>query len=287
MDIRPRRSVLYMPGANPRALEKARALPADALILDLEDAVAPDAKAEARARVTEADKARGFGPREVVIRINAMQTPWGRDDLEAAVAVGGADHQAVGAGGRRPRQAPLAPGVVAERFGELAARFGMSLEEVILRHALSIDRAHLYTNMGSAMGDEMVQYIYTLMRRRLQSEPTAYITGHREFYGVDLLVGAGVLVPRPDTETLVEEALRLAAGRQGMLTVADVGCGTGAIGIAIAANLPRARIYAIDLYPVPKVLQRIFNRCSRHSSRTPLLFMAISQLQRRSLRRWL
>jgi citrate lyase subunit beta/citryl-CoA lyase len=88
MDIRPRRSVLYMPGANARALEKARGLPADAVILDLEDAVAPDAKADARARVTEAVKARGFGPREVVIRINAMDTPWGRDDLEAAVAAG-------------------------------------------------------------------------------------------------------------------------------------------------------------------------------------------------------
>jgi citrate lyase subunit beta/citryl-CoA lyase len=88
MDIRPRRSVLYMPGANARALEKARGLPADAVILDLEDAVAPDAKADARARVTEAVKARGFGPREVVIRINAMETPWGRDDLEAAVAAG-------------------------------------------------------------------------------------------------------------------------------------------------------------------------------------------------------
>jgi citrate lyase subunit beta / citryl-CoA lyase len=88
MDIRPRRSVLYMPGANARALEKARGLPADALILDLEDAVAPDAKADARARVTEAVKARGFGPREVVIRVNAMETPWGRDDLEAAVVAG-------------------------------------------------------------------------------------------------------------------------------------------------------------------------------------------------------
>jgi citrate lyase subunit beta / citryl-CoA lyase len=88
MDIRPRRSVLYMPGANARALEKARALPADALILDLEDAVAPDAKADARARVAEAVKAQGFGPREVVIRVNAIETAWGLADLEAAVAAG-------------------------------------------------------------------------------------------------------------------------------------------------------------------------------------------------------
>jgi citrate lyase subunit beta / citryl-CoA lyase len=88
MDIRPRRSVLYMPGANARALEKARGLPADCLILDLEDAVAPDAKADARERVAEAVRARGFGPREVVIRVNAIETQWGLADLESAVAAG-------------------------------------------------------------------------------------------------------------------------------------------------------------------------------------------------------
>ncbi|ODT19250.1 MAG: malyl-CoA thiolesterase [Hyphomicrobium sp. SCN 65-11] len=88
MTVRPRRSVLYMPGANARALEKAKTLPADALILDLEDAVAPDAKAQARAQVTGAVKAGGYGPRELVIRVNGLDTPWGGDDLEAAVAAG-------------------------------------------------------------------------------------------------------------------------------------------------------------------------------------------------------
>ncbi len=81
--IRPRRSVLYMPGSNARALEKARALPADALILDLEDAVAPDAKDIARQQVCEAVKARGFGKREVIVRINGLSTPWGDADLKA------------------------------------------------------------------------------------------------------------------------------------------------------------------------------------------------------------
>ena len=84
MPIRPRRSVLYMPGSNARALEKARALPADALILDLEDAVAPDAKELARAQVCEAVSARGFGRREVAIRINALTTACGAADLAAA-----------------------------------------------------------------------------------------------------------------------------------------------------------------------------------------------------------
>jgi citrate lyase subunit beta/citryl-CoA lyase len=82
--LRPRRSVLYMPGSNARALEKARSLPADALILDLEDAVAPDAKDLARQQVTDAVKAKGFGKREVIVRINALSTPWGEADLAAA-----------------------------------------------------------------------------------------------------------------------------------------------------------------------------------------------------------
>ncbi|HEX8664059.1 MAG TPA: CoA ester lyase [Beijerinckiaceae bacterium] len=82
--IRPRRSVLYMPGANARALEKARSLPADAIIVDLEDAVAPDAKAAARAQVVAALRQGGYGHREVVMRVNAPDTPWGEDDLRAA-----------------------------------------------------------------------------------------------------------------------------------------------------------------------------------------------------------
>jgi citrate lyase subunit beta / citryl-CoA lyase len=80
---RPRRSVLYMPGANERALEKAKGLPADALILDLEDAVAPDAKAEARDRVCAAAADGGYGHREVAIRANGLDTAWFRDDVAA------------------------------------------------------------------------------------------------------------------------------------------------------------------------------------------------------------
>ena len=76
-NIRPRRSVLYMPGANERALEKAKTLPADALILDLEDSVAPEAKETARLKVCAAVEHGGYGSREVVIRINALDTPWG------------------------------------------------------------------------------------------------------------------------------------------------------------------------------------------------------------------
>src|SRR6185437_16499043 len=84
MQGRPRRSVLYMPGSNARALEKAKTIAADAFIFDLEDAVAPDAKVLAREQVCAAVKGGGYGGREIVIRVNALETPWGVDDLLAA-----------------------------------------------------------------------------------------------------------------------------------------------------------------------------------------------------------
>ncbi|MBA3068640.1 MAG: CoA ester lyase [Hyphomonas sp.] len=109
---RPRRSCLYMPGANARALEKARELPADTLILDLEDAVAPDAKAEARGAIAAALKAGGYGPRELVVRMNGLDTEWGHADLEMAVAAGA--------------QAVLAPKVTGPRDIE---RLGAALKK--------------------------------------------------------------------------------------------------------------------------------------------------------------
>src|SRR5579872_4190565 len=81
---RPRRSLLFMPGSNARALEKARTLAADGIILDLEDSVAPDAKATAREQIAKAVAARGFGKREVLIRINALDSPWWVDDIGMA-----------------------------------------------------------------------------------------------------------------------------------------------------------------------------------------------------------
>jgi citrate lyase subunit beta / citryl-CoA lyase len=85
--IRPRRSLLFMPGSNARALEKARNLPADGLILDLEDSVAPEAKAKAREQIAQAVTARGFGKREILIRTNGLDTPWWADDVAMAGAV--------------------------------------------------------------------------------------------------------------------------------------------------------------------------------------------------------
>jgi citrate lyase subunit beta/citryl-CoA lyase len=86
MTIRPRRSLLYMPGSNPRALDKARSLPADGLILDMEDSVAPDAKVLAREQISAALAEGGYGHRELIVRINALSTQWGSEDIEAICA---------------------------------------------------------------------------------------------------------------------------------------------------------------------------------------------------------
>lgn len=86
--VRPRRSVLYMPGSNARALEKGKSLPADAIILDLEDAVAPDAKETARNQIVAALAGGGYGKRELILRVNGLSTPWGYDDLVAAATSG-------------------------------------------------------------------------------------------------------------------------------------------------------------------------------------------------------
>ncbi len=115
-DLRPRRSVLYMPAANARALEKAKDIAADALIFDLEDAVAPDAKDVAREQACAAVASGDYGNRELTIRCNGLDTPWGADDIAAAAAVGpaaivvpkvtGTDHLAEIAGALEVADAP-------------------------------------------------------------------------------------------------------------------------------------------------------------------------------------
>ncbi len=90
MTVRPRRSVLYMPGSNPRAMEKGKTLQADGLILDLEDAVAPDAKAQARTQIGAAIQGGGYGKRELIVRTNGLNTAWCYEDLVFA-ATSGAD----------------------------------------------------------------------------------------------------------------------------------------------------------------------------------------------------
>lgn len=117
--------------------------------------------------------------------------------------------------------------------------------EVLLAHSLGLARSQLHTHSNHELDAEAEEAFKSLITRRLQHEPVAYITGHKEFFALDLKVDHRVLIPRPETETLVEVALTIA--RQKNLSVlAEVGVGSGAIAIALAVNLPSLQVLAID-----------------------------------------
>lgn len=120
--------------------------------------------------------------------------------------------------------------------------------EVMIMNVLRIPRQDLFAQQESEVSPQQEQALAQIIERRLKREPLAYILGYKEFYGVNLLVNPSVLIPRPETESLVEHALFMAL--MGMdtreLVIADVGTGTGAIAINLAIHLPAARIYAID-----------------------------------------
>jgi release factor glutamine methyltransferase len=117
--------------------------------------------------------------------------------------------------------------------------------ELLLAYALGLSRTQLYAQLDRALDVPTEEGFQALVNRRLKREPVAYIIGHKEFYGLDLQVDQRVLIPRPETETLVEVALTIA--RQTDLSLlAEVGVGSGAIAIALAVNLPDLEIYATD-----------------------------------------
>src|SRR3984893_18550201 len=134
--FRPRRSLLFVPGSNPRALEKARSLPADGLIIDLEDAVAAQAKEEARAIVAAALAAGGYGGREIVLRVNPLEKPWGHADIATAAAM------------------PIDAGFVAKggRHAVLATAATVPIDAVLLPKAESPDRLRLTVSLLEALG---------------------------------------------------------------------------------------------------------------------------------------
>ncbi len=120
--------------------------------------------------------------------------------------------------------------------------------ELLVAHVLGLERLQLYLQHDRPFTAEELDALRPLVRRRGAREPLAWITGHRGFHDIDLAVHRGVLVPRPDTEALVEAALeRIDAEGSDPVFVADVGCGTGAVGLALAAARPAVRLYAIDL----------------------------------------
>jgi release factor glutamine methyltransferase len=118
--------------------------------------------------------------------------------------------------------------------------------ELLLRHTLNLDRVQLYLEYDSPLNTEQSERFWKLVERRLGGEPAAYITGHREFYGIDFYVNRNVLIPRPETELLVDKALELAKHLP-ITTIADIGTGCGVIAISLASKLPLAKIYATDI----------------------------------------
>lgn len=123
------------------------------------------------------------------------------------------------------------------------ARFEL---ELLLMHVLGVERAQLFARWGSAVSPEAAGLLWRLVDRRLSHEPSAYILNRREFYGLEFYVDERVLVPRPETELLVDETIAFDAARPAS-TVADVGTGSGNLAVALAAHLPQAVIYAGDI----------------------------------------
>ena len=121
--------------------------------------------------------------------------------------------------------------------------------ELLLAHVLGGNRAALLAHLDDALGPTQYTRFCDLVARRAAREPLAYLLGHREFYSLDFLVDRRVLIPRPETELLVEEALRLAAILPSPFRIADVGTGSGAIAVALAVHLPQATVYALDASP--------------------------------------
>ncbi|HFD39187.1 MAG TPA: peptide chain release factor N(5)-glutamine methyltransferase, partial [Anaerolineae bacterium] len=118
--------------------------------------------------------------------------------------------------------------------------------ELLLAHLLGTNRAAILAHPDRSLSPELDARFRNLVARRADREPLAYLLGHREFYGLDFLVDPRVLIPRPETEHLVEEALRLASRLPPSLRIADVGTGSGAIAVALAVHLPQALVYALD-----------------------------------------
>ncbi len=135
--------------------------------------------------------------------------------------------------------------------------------ELLLRHTLQISRAELYTEFELELNQRQEITYRQLLERRLSGEPSAYITGHREFYGLDFHVNPAVLIPRPESELLVEKAIIITRNAD-ITTIADIGTGCGAIAVSLATRLPVTRIYATDISAPALEIARL--NCQKHGA---------------------
>ncbi len=148
--------------------------------------------------------------------------------------------------------------------------------EVVLAHALGISRTQLLSRPDEPLTPEQLARAQHDLDRLINNEPLAYVVGHREFYDVDLLTDARALIPRPETECLIEHALQALADHPAPL-IADIGTGCGAIAVTLAKHLPRARVIATDLSPAALELAR--ENAQRHGVAARLDFRVGSLLE--------
>jgi len=134
--------------------------------------------------------------------------------------------------------------------------------EVLLAHVLDRDRAWLYAHPEYALSLSQLSAGRSLVSQRASREPLAYLIGHREFYGLDFVVTPDVLIPRPETELLVERAIQWATAFSCFGVIADVGTGSGAIAVTLAVHLPRAYVVATDTSPAALAVAR--RNATRH-----------------------
>jgi len=136
--------------------------------------------------------------------------------------------------------------------------------EVLLRHVLEVEKAGFYLGFDVGLDETAERVFYKLLSRRAGREPVAYITGHKEFWSLDFVMTPAVLIPRPETELLVERALQLGTRlpRMTALRILDIGTGSGAVAVSLAKELPLARVCAVDIFAGAIEVARV-NAC-RH-----------------------
>jgi release factor glutamine methyltransferase len=137
-------------------------------------------------------------------------------------------------------------GAVRERLADAGIEEHGLESELLVRYLLCVDSVTLFLEHDEKLTSAQIQLLNDLVERRLKGEPLAYITGKREFYGLEFMVNSSVLIPRPETEHLVEKTIELAS-KISRPTIADIGTGSGAIAVSLAAGLPQAKIYAVDI----------------------------------------
>ncbi len=152
----------------------------------------------------------------------------------------------------------------AQRLGEAGIESARLDAEVLLGHALGVEKAQLYLHSHAELGAKEVERFSEYVRRRSEHEPVAYITGQKEFWSLDFVVTPQVLIPRPETERVVEIALELKKNfsAESPLTILDIGTGSGALAVCLAKEMPSARIWAVEVSPAALAVAR--KNCERH-----------------------